>query len=262
MTVELIIPVLSGWLAGLLVNYLSDVLPKTRRLSQPLCPHCSTPGHWADYWLLRDCPSCKYRRSGRTWIVQIFFVLFAVYIWINPPRNLGFWLGLFLLTYLAVVLVIDLEHRLILHPVSIIGTFLGLGSGIFLHGLKPTLIGGLAGFGIMFIFYLFGVLFTRFRARRMRASGQVSDNEEALGFGDVNLAGIMGLVLGWPLIWFGLLLGILAGGLVSLLIIIVMLISGRYKQKAMMVFIPYGPYFIMSTLFLLYIPNWISTKVP
>ncbi len=41
----------------------------------------------------------------------------------------------------------------------------------------------------------------------MQAAGQDADNEEALGFGDVILAGVLGLILGWPFIWFGLLLG-------------------------------------------------------
>lgn len=114
----------------------------------------------------------------------------------------------------------------------------------------------------MFIFYIFGMLFSRYRTRRMRSAGQADDDEEALGFGDVNLALILGLILGWPLIWFGLLLGILAGGIISLLIIIWMITARRYKQQAMMVFLPYGPYFIISAIFLLYLPNLIGALIP
>jgi len=46
-----------------------------------------------------------------------------------PPKELGFWLGFFLLIYLAVVLIIDLEHRLVLHPVSYFGVALGVAGG-------------------------------------------------------------------------------------------------------------------------------------
>ena len=64
-------------------------------------------------------------------------------------------------------------------------------------------------------FYYFGVLFTRIRTKRMLAMGQEVDDEEALGAGDVILVTVLGLILGWPLIWFGLLLGILLGGFFS-----------------------------------------------
>ena len=42
MDFTLILPALLGLAAGLLVNYLADVLPVTRRLSQPACPNCQT----------------------------------------------------------------------------------------------------------------------------------------------------------------------------------------------------------------------------
>ncbi|MRR32837.1 hypothetical protein EG834_21460, partial [bacterium] len=63
------------------------------------------------------------------------------------------------------------------------------------------LLGGLAGFTIMFVFYLLGVAFAKARARRMRAAGLETDDEEALGAGDVILSTVLGLFLGWPLIW-------------------------------------------------------------
>ena len=125
---------------------------------------------------------------------------------------MGYALGMLLLTYFVVVVVIDVEHRLILHPTSIVGALIALGIGLWLQGIRPTLLGGLGGFGIMLLLYYLGVLFSKYRARRMRAAGMETDTEEALGWGDVILAGILGLVLGWPIIWFGLLLGILLGG--------------------------------------------------
>jgi len=133
--------------------------------------------------------------------------------------------------------------------------------GIYMHGFLPTLIGGTVGYGIMYLFYAFGILFTKMRAKRMAARGIETDDEEALGFGDVNLAGILGLLLGWPIIWFGLLLGILGGGAISLLFVLFMLIRQRYKEDALMVFIPYGPYFILSAFILLYLPHWITVLI-
>ena len=151
---------------------------------------------------------------------------------------------------------------MILHPTSIFGALFGLGLGLWINGLFPTLIGGLAGLIIMLVFYYFGILFSRFRVRRMQAAGQDSDNEEALGFGDVILAGVLGLILGWPFIWFGLLLGILLGGLAGVLMVLYLMILKRYKTEALMVFMPYGPFFITSAFLILFIPAWIAPIVP
>ena len=250
---------LFGWAAALLVNYLSEVLPATRQLTSPVCSQCAAKFNWKDYLLLRKCSACNHQRGLRTWLTQLLGILASLYIWFSPPSKLGYWLGLVLLVYLAVILIIDLEHRLILHPTSIFGAALALALGTLIHGFTATLLGGLAGYGIMFALYGFGVLFTRYRAKRMEAGGFEPDDEDALGFGDVNLAGILGLLLGWPAIWFGLLLGILGGGAISLIIVVFMLIRKRYKEDALMVFIPYGPYFILSAFILLYLPHWITT---
>ena len=257
----IMVPILLGWFAAFFVNYMADVLPYTRNFTKPVCLQCQEPISLRSYFLMQGASGCGHHHSLRTWVTQALGVAAALYVWFNPPLKLGFALGLILLIYLAVVLIIDIEHRLILHPTSLFGAALALILGTLLHGIAPTLIGGLAGFGIMFLLYLFGIQFTRVRAKKMTAKGIEQDEEEALGFGDVNLAGILGLLLGWPVIWFGLLLGILAGGAISLLIVIYMLIARKYKDDAFMVFIPYGPYFILSSFALIYLPTWIKTII-
>lgn len=256
MELRLFIPLLTGLALGWLVNYLADVLPHSARLSAPLClnPDCKAAFHWTDYLLLRRCPKCARRRGLRTYILLILTAALSIYIWLSPPQQLGFALGSAILTYLLLVAVIDLEHRLILRPLSIAGLILAALAGIYVRGWQSTFIGGAAGFGIMYLFYLFGRLFTRWRARRLG----ILDNEEALGSGDVTLATILGLLLGWPLIWFGLLLGILFSGVIGLIIILVLLLTRRYKTHAFNVFIPYGPFFILSTFLLIYFPLWMS----
>jgi prepilin signal peptidase PulO-like enzyme (type II secretory pathway) len=114
----------------------------------------------------------------------------------------------------------------------------------------------------MLVLYYLGVLFSKYRARRLKAAGQEADDEEALGAGDVILACVLGFILGWPLIWFGLLLGILLGGIIGIVLILVLILSGRYGKNALMVFIPYGPFFVLSAFFILFLPNWIVHVVP
>jgi leader peptidase (prepilin peptidase)/N-methyltransferase len=198
----------------------------------------------------------------RLWIVQIILLAASIYTSIKPPLKLGYFLGLILIIYFGLVFVIDLEHRLILHPTSIFGVFLGLIVGTVAHGILPTLLGGLGGLLIMLTFYGFGVLFTRVRAKRLLAIGQEPDDEEALGSGDVILVTILGVIVGWPLIWLCLLYGILLGGLVSLVIILWLIISGRYKTDALMTFIPYGPYFIITASLIIYFPKILALIVP
>jgi leader peptidase (prepilin peptidase)/N-methyltransferase len=203
-------------------------------------------------------------RSLRTWLVQIVAVTSFVYFWLFPSKALGIPLGMVVLIYFGIITVIDLEHRLILHPTSLGGPVLGLIVGTYIHsridqnglliGVGKSLLGGLFGFAIMFLLYQFGALVARYRVRRMQAAGQADDEEEALGGGDVYLAGVLGLMLGWPFIWNALVLGILLGGLISLLLIVVLLARRRYTSEALMTFIPYGPYFIASAFFFLFGP--------
>ena len=248
-----IIVLLLGWLAGWLVNYLADVLPITRSFSHPVCPHCQTPFPWSDYLALRNCTSCGKPRGARTLFIQAMLTIVPVLLWLFPRPGFPFILAFILFIYLSLVFVIDLENRLILHPISLTGAILALGIGIYIrsgksipHGITSTLIGGAVGFGIMLVFYFIGEWYVRYMSKKRGMPA----NEVALGFGDVNLSGILGLLLGWPAIASGLLFAVLAGGLISLIIIAGMLITKKYKAFTA---IPYAPFLILSALFMLYI---------
>jgi leader peptidase (prepilin peptidase)/N-methyltransferase len=242
----IIIPLLVGWLSGWLVNYLADVLPVTRSFSHPACPHCQTPYPWGHYLLFHNCSTCGTPRKWRPLVIQAVLTVVAVLLWVYPRPGFPFAIAFILFIFLSLVFVIDLEHRLILHPVSLVGALLALGTGIYLHGIVATLIGGAVGFGIMLAFYFVGELYVRYMSKKRG----ISTDEVALGFGDVNLSGILGLLLGWPLISAGLLFAVLAGGLISLFIILGMLIAKKYKAFTA---IPYAPFLILSALYLLYI---------
>ena len=262
MNITLIIPLILGWLAGLFINYASDVLPVTRRFSSPTCKDCGAPYSWADYLTLRACRACGERRSLRTWLVQILTTAAFAYFWLYPPPAIGFPLWMVVLIYFGVILIIDLEHRLILHPTSLFGAILGFVVGTSLQtqihdslllGVGYSLLGGLFGFAVMFLLYKFGEIVARYRARKMAAAGQADDEEEALGGGDVYLAGVLGLMLGWPFIFRALLLGVLLGGLISIVFLLALVIRRRYSSEALMTFIPYGPYFILSAFYFLFL---------
>jgi leader peptidase (prepilin peptidase)/N-methyltransferase len=261
MNSSLILPLLAGLLSAVMVNYLADELPRTRLLTHPACRNCSTAYRWLDYLAMKNCRNCGFSRGFRPWVVLGAMLALALFAWLQPHR-LGFAIGMILLTYFAVVIVIDVEHRLILQPTSVFGALLALAIGWSLHGILPTLLGGVAGFAIMSGFYYLGVLFTRMRERRLAALGQPADGEEALGGGDVTLAAILGLLLGWPLIWFGLLMGVLLGGLIGLLIVLVALLRGRYGSRAFSLFMPYAPSFVLSAFLIMFVPTFVSGLLP
>jgi len=235
-----------GWMAGTVVNYLSDVLPVKRSLTAPLCVQCGEEQPFYAALVPTACENCARPASLRTWTIFTAGVLISFVMWYFPPESVGYYSGMFWLTYFGLIVVIDIEHRLILHPVSVVGAVLALGQGILLHGVKQTLMGGIAGFGVMLVFFYAGILFVKNLAR-MR---DMETDEVALGFGDVNLAGIMGLLLGWPGITAGLVIAILLGGLVSALYLGLRLVGGKYTAFEAL---PYGPFLVLSTIYLLFI---------
>ena len=248
---SLIFVAVLGWFAGVTVNYISDVLPRQRRLTAPFCLSCDSTQTLLNYLLWpRKCESCGAKPSARTWFIEILFIILSVWLWMATPEQLGYAVSLILLLYFGVVVVIDVEHRLILHPVSLVGVALGLGIGIWLHGIKSTLIGGAVGFGAMLLLYYLGFVFVRLMSR-WRGRDM---NEVALGYGDVNLAGVIGLLLGWPGIVAGLVFAILLGGAASLLYLIIMALRRRYSSDMVL---PYGPFLIASAVLLLFFRSYL-----
>ena len=236
---------LAGWVMGGLINYLADVLPVRRRIVKPFCLNCQQEQPaWRYFAWPRRCAQCNSRRKPRVCLVEGIFCAASIALWLAPSENIGFLPGWIFLAYLALVTVIDLEHHLILHPVSLVGMALSIVVGYLAHGWLATLVGGLAGFAGMFAFYLFGRVFVRV-IRRWNATA----DEEALGFGDVNLGAITGFALGWPGILAGLVVAILIAGVVALLYVITSLLRREYRPA--MVF-PFGPTLAAAIVILLY----------
>jgi prepilin signal peptidase PulO-like enzyme (type II secretory pathway) len=236
-----------GFFTAEIVNYLADVLPASGSLAHPICWNCGSAIPWKSQFLLRKCGVCGKSPHARAFIVLVAIPAATLYLWKVPAHQFEFPWTAILLAYLVLIAIVDIEHRLILHTTSVAGALMGLGIGLHLHGLWPTIVGGAVGYGIMLAFYGLGVVFVRYMSRRR---GQAID-EVALGYGDVNLAGIAGLLLGWPGIVFGLLFTILAGGLASLGVIAIMLIGHRYRAYSA---IPYGPFLVLSIILLLLRP--------
>ncbi len=244
MIIEILLFVL-GWVAGGMVNWMSDWLPVERKLGGLICSSCRKEMRWLDYWTLASCKYCGKPRILRSWLLQFGLGIAFVMVYSMGTQRLSLVEALLWLTYSSLILVIDFEHRLILEKTSIAGAILAFFVGTRIHGVVVTLLGGAAGAGLMFFLFLGGELFRRWMEKRR---GEPI-SEVAMGFGDVILAGVIGLILGWPGVLAGLFLAILGGGIISGVILLIMILKKRYQAFTA---IPYGPYLIFATLYLLF----------
>lgn len=236
-----------GYGIGLVVNYISDYLPYDRRLGhRPYCLKCKQTFDLFDYITFKQCSMCNSGRSLRSKLVPILSTIVMIALFFYPPEITKWWIAALVFIYFAIIFIIDMEHRLILHPTSIAGIFLAGGVGFIFNGFIPTLIGGVAGFGLMYLLYLFGLLFAKWMSK---IRGQEL-SEVALGYGDVNLSGVVGLLVGWPRIWIVLVLAIFFGGVVSAIILLIMALRKKYSAFTP---IPYAPFIILAASFIFYI---------
>ncbi len=158
--------------------------------------------------------------SARGLAVTFWGLAFVVVAWHRAEGELAslvrhLALGLPLLGITAA----DLEARLIPNRLVLGGVAVGLGFGAAEGRLIGTAAGALAGLGLFGLAYLVG--------NRLYPGG--------LGAGDVKLAGLIGLELGFPAGLSALFLGVVLGGVGAL----VLLAAGVRRLKDP---IPYGPF--------------------
>jgi len=217
-----------GLLIGGVLNALADTLPSKARLRFPYCAHCETtrrPVAWlatTGYVLARGrCAGCDAPLPLRGVLVELSTAVAFVYVY----TRLGLTGHMLLLSlYLAILIlitVIDVEHRLVLNRVIGPAILLALIAGPFTPGLnwKQMLVGGVLAFGL---FYLAALIYPG-----------------GMGAGDVKLAAFIGLITGFPTVFVALLVGISAGGLASLVLILTRIRSRRD-------YIPYGPFLVIG----------------
>jgi len=239
-----------GILVGGLINVLADDLPSRERPRIPHCPRCGHKYH-PTRWLGLSrkilggkCPECDLPARNREIMVEIgtavFFMVLSLFI--EPVADIVIYC--IYVGVLVLVIVIDLEHRLILHVVTIPATIFALVASLLLTDNNPllALVGAVAGFLFFLLVFLLG--------QRLFGPG-------ALGFGDVTLAMTMGAMLGLQRIFFALIIGVLLAGIWA----IVALISGKLKLRG---YFAYGPFLAIGGILMIIwgneIYNWISNS--
>ncbi|MBT3239799.1 MAG: hypothetical protein HON98_08230 [Chloroflexi bacterium] len=242
---------LLGFITGIFINFVIEFLYAKRNFIPGDELAVKTNKGILVYFFPWKFPEIALPKKIRIIAIDILFIIISLWLWVSPPTKVEFFWGFPLLIYFSIIIVIDMEYKLIFNQMSIVGAILGITLGVYLHGFTQTLFGGLFGYGIMFIMYKLGEIYIK----RLAISRGEEVEEVALGFGDVNLGGILGLILGWPGIMIGLFFGVFLGGIFSLGIIIFKKITGRYSALEA---IPYAPFLIIGTIVLIYFRSWVS----
>ena len=205
-----------GLCVGSFLNVVIYRLPNKMSLAKPgsHCPNCKYELRWYDnipvlsYIILGGkCRSCKEHISFRYTAVEISCSL----LWLFCV--LLFWEQSVVLTciYIAVctlficVFFIDLERKIIFDRFQIMLLILGVASIFFDKSCAwySHIIGGVCGFAV---FLLVSILFEKLVGR------------EGLGGGDVKLAGVVGLLLGWEKLLLGLLIATIPAAIILLIL--------------------------------------------
>ena len=246
-----LLAVVVGFLAGVLVNVLSDSMPQYRTPQLPQYPDGSPRpvSAWSGLFafLLGERENeAGSRLSWRQPIVEVFMGLFFGFIVLNWPDHERVVIWMIYITILMVVAVIDIEHYLILFPVIIPACIFALiVAVVFPESDRKTLdylIGAVFGGGIFLVMFWGGAFFSSAVAS---ARGEKLE-EVAFGFGDVMLATLCGLMIGWQAFIFALMITIFAGAAGAILYLSLRLVWKR--QYDMFTALPYGPYIVLGTV--------------
>ena len=222
-----------------IVTFLYLTLPQRR--GNLACSDCDSKINIFDFLIHSKCQSCGNRFNfDGFWIMGILLIS-NLYLWFSSA-NLNLMIQRsFILAYFTLIFFIDLRTHYIFHSTTIFGMIGALILG-FLNGhFLSSVVGALSGFALMFIFYLFGIAFTKFKNRN---SNPGTELEEALGFGDVTLGTVIGGLVTFEFVFNALITGILLAGMISLFLIIKMLVQKQYSN----LFIAYGPYLILGSI--------------
>jgi len=236
---------LLGLAVGSFLNVCTDRLPTGKSIIRPPshCDSCNRKLQARDLvplfsylWLRGRCRNCGARIPLRLPLVELATALiFALLTW-QYGLNLQLAIVLIYACIFLVIFVIDLEQQLVLDIVVYPAIVLALTFSSFWNGYSEwpspgilnALLGGAVGFVFMGLVYLIALW-------RYRSIGG------GMGLGDVTLAGLIGMVTGFPLVLVALLMGILIGGLVAVSLLLLRLRRGKEA-------IPFGPFLAAATM--------------
>ena len=256
----IIVFILLGTAVGSFLNVCIDRLPARKSVIRPpsYCDVCQRRLALKDLipvfsfiWLRRRCRSCGALIPWRVFWVEIGTgILFGFIYWyfmVYPasPEAVQFVVTIFYSCVFIIIFSIDLKHQLILnrivYPVAVVALVLDISlhqpgliesaPGAFqsMPDVAARTVVGITGGVTGFVLLLIPALVFR----------------GGMGWGDVKMAGLIGLVVGFPLVFTALFITIIAGGLTAVALLLLRL-KGRKEG------IPFGPFLSLGVLVTLF----------
>jgi leader peptidase (prepilin peptidase)/N-methyltransferase len=231
---------LLGLAVGSFLNVCIDRLPQNESIVNPPshCPVCQHRLAAKDlipvFSYLRLRGRCRYCQAfiprKLLWVELATGLIFAFLYWhygLSPALGImAFYACLFI-----IISVIDLEHGLILnkvvYPAMIVALLLALvpqpwlTRWIVANGIANAALGGGIGFGIFFLIAI--------------------ASRGGMGWGDVKLAGLIGLATGFPLVFFSVILGAILGAVVAVALVVA-------KKRTFKETLPFGPFLALAAM--------------
>jgi len=240
---------LLGAAIGSFLNVCIDRLPAGKSLVYPPS-HCDACQHRLSlkdlvpvlsYLRLHGyCRYCQAPIPRRVFWVEVGTGLLFAFTYWHYGLSAEFAISAFYFCLFIVLGVIDLEHKLILNKIIYPAAAVVLIIDVFssqpgiLDGFlpQPVVVAGLIGGANGLISGAIGFAFLLIPALISRGG---------MGWGDIKMAALIGLVTGFPLVFVALLMGIILGGLVAGLL----LLRKIKKRKEP---IPFGPFLSLATI--------------
>ena len=228
---------------GSFLNVLIYRLPLDKSLIKPSshCPNCNTPIKFYDnipilsYFILgAKCRHCKTPISIRYPLVEALAGALVVLAFFHFGFTIsGFETALLSLLFIPIFF-IDIEHYIIPDQLDLPWILAGLAFSIFhgaLVGWLDSLIGIAVGGGVFFI---------------VMWLGEKVFKKEAMGFGDVKFAAMLGAFIGWK----GMLLTLVLASFIGSVIGVTLILISRKREKS--TYVPFGPFLVIAALTTIY----------
>ncbi len=230
---------LYGIIIGSFLNVLIYRMPRKLSLIRPRskCPQCGSKIEFYDnvpifsYVILRGkCRSCRGRISFRYPVVEALAGFLSVVALFHFGITLRGLEAIFLSFVFIAIFFIDLDFTIIPDVFTLPGVIIGFGVSFLPGGFvnwSQSLIGLVVGGGV---FLLVGML------------GEFIFKKEALGFGDVKFAAMLGAFLGWQKI----ILIFISSAVIGLVVSLVIMIFSAHVRKTRVV--PFGPFLATAAM--------------
>ncbi len=251
--------ILIFFIAGLVVGSFLNVvvyrlnLAESMFVGRSMCPHCKAKIRWYDnipllsFVLLRaECRDCKGKISWEYPLVEFLTgAAFAgVGAWFFSLENYQTWIESGFLLVLFSLLLVIFAYDLKFMEIPMI--FLWTGVGVIVLRLVFSDISNFSASNSIFSLQIVSGSIGAFAAWAFFFSMAFFSKEKWMGMGDAYLAILVGLAVGWPKIFFTLVLSFSLGAIFSIFLVI-------SKKKNMKSQVPFAPFLVAGTIATLFL---------